>query len=145
MKTHPDVEFISQFKNDHKTWLKSKEKLLIPADKTTNLYRMDAPTHNHLRYRHNKNATKKHQATLQTPYIISAEKKDCPETHATLTELTQLTKKIPKTLITLKDHKPNFKNNPTCRLINPAKSEMGRISKQYCKHIIQKINAKVTY
>ena len=30
-------------------------------------------------------------------------------------------------LITLKDHKENFQNNPTCRLINPAKSEMGRI------------------
>ena len=32
--------------------------------------------------------------------------------------------------ITLKDHKENFKNNPTCRLINPAKSEMGLVSKQ---------------
>ena len=26
--------------------------------------------------------------------------------------------------ITLKDHKPNFSNNPTCRLINPSKSEI---------------------
>ena len=32
--------------------------------------------------------------------------------------------------ITLKDHKPNFDNNPTCRLINPTKSEIGKISKQ---------------
>ena len=31
--------------------------------------------------------------------------------------------------ITLKDHKPNSANNPTCRLINPTKSEIGRISK----------------
>ena len=31
--------------------------------------------------------------------------------------------------ITLKDHKDNFQNKPTCRLINPAKSEIGRISK----------------
>ena len=29
----------------------------------------------------------------------------------------------------LKDHKPNFKNNPKLRLFNPAKSEIGRISK----------------
>ena len=29
--------------------------------------------------------------------------------------------------ITLKDHKDNFQNKPTCRLINPAKSEIGRI------------------
>ena len=32
--------------------------------------------------------------------------------------------------ITLKDHKPNFANNPTCRLINPAQSEIGKVSKQ---------------
>ena len=41
--------------------------------------------------------------------------------------------------ISLKDHKENFANNPTCRLINPAKSEIGRISKQ----ILQRINTEV--
>ena len=29
----------------------------------------------------------------------------------------------------LKDHKENFQNNPTVRLINPAKNNIGRISK----------------
>ena len=33
----------------------------------------------------------------------------------------------------------NFANNPTCRLINPAKSEIGRISKQ----VLQRINTDV--
>ncbi len=32
--------------------------------------------------------------------------------------------------ITLKDHKENFQNNPACRLINPAKSEVGLVSKK---------------
>ena len=31
--------------------------------------------------------------------------------------------------ITLKDHKQNFENNATTRLINPVKNEIGRISK----------------
>ena len=31
--------------------------------------------------------------------------------------------------ITLKDHKLNFQNNPTVRLLNKAKNEPGRISK----------------
>ena len=31
--------------------------------------------------------------------------------------------------ITIKDHKENFDNHPTVRLINPAKNELGRISK----------------
>ena len=30
---------------------------------------------------------------------------------------------------TLKDHKDNFANNPLVRLINPAKNELGKISK----------------
>ena len=32
--------------------------------------------------------------------------------------------------ISIKDHKPNFQNNTKCRLINPVKSQIGKISKQ---------------
>ena len=42
--------------------------------------------------------------------------------------------------ITLKDHKPNFVNNPTCRLINPAKAEVGKISKQLLDRINLELN-----
>ena len=41
--------------------------------------------------------------------------------------------------ITLKDHKENFTNKPTCRLINKAKSEIGIVSKK----ILEKINNSV--
>ncbi len=41
--------------------------------------------------------------------------------------------------LTLKDHKPNFENNPKCRLINPSKSDIGVVSKQ----ILERINKKV--
>ena len=39
--------------------------------------------------------------------------------------------------ITLKDHKINFINHPTTRLINPAKNKIGRISKE----ILDRINS----
>ena len=39
--------------------------------------------------------------------------------------------------ITLKDHKPNFDNAPTCRLISPTKLEIGRISKQILQRIVK--------
>ena len=42
--------------------------------------------------------------------------------------------------ITIKDHKENFDNHPTVRLINPAKYELGRISKL----ILDKINKKIS-
>ena len=37
--------------------------------------------------------------------------------------------------ITLKDHKENFQSNPKCRLINPAKSEIGKVSKFFIENI----------
>ena len=40
---------------------------------------------------------------------------------------------------TLKVDKPNFQNNPTCRLITPSKSEMCVIS----KHLLQRINSNI--
>ena len=40
--------------------------------------------------------------------------------------------------VTIKDYKENFVNRPTARLINPAKNELGRISKL----ILAKINKK---
>ena len=41
--------------------------------------------------------------------------------------------------ITLKDQKDNFRSNPTCRLINPAKTEISIVSKQ----IVENINRNV--
>ena len=41
--------------------------------------------------------------------------------------------------ITLKDHKPNFKNNPKVRLINRVKNEIDRIR----KNILDKIKHKL--
>jgi len=42
--------------------------------------------------------------------------------------------------ITLKEHKTNFETTPTCRLINPSKPRIGKIS----KHILDKINFEIT-
>ena len=39
----------------------------------------------------------------------------------------------------MKDHKSKFSSNPRCRLINPAKSENGKIS----GHFLQQLNSKV--
>ena len=46
---------------------------------------------------------------------------------------------IQSAFITLKDHKPDFINNPTCRFINPTKSEIGIIS----ENILDNINKEI--
>jgi hypothetical protein len=35
----------------------------------------------------------------------------------------------PQAFISLKDHKDGFEYHPKCRLINPAKSDLGKVSK----------------
>jgi hypothetical protein len=44
--------------------------------------------------------------------------------------------------VTLKDHKENFQNNPKCRLINPTKTELGRVSKKMLDRINNEIRLK---
>ena len=50
------------------------------------------------------------------------------------------TKEESNSFITIKNHKENFDNYPTVRLINPTKNELGRISKL----ILDKINKKIS-
>ena len=44
--------------------------------------------------------------------------------------------------ITLKDHKDDFVSNPKCRLINPAKSDVGLVSKKMLDNINNAIRKK---
>ena len=45
--------------------------------------------------------------------------------------------------LTLKDHKENFNNNPTVRLINPAKNELGRMSKNILENLNKKLRTEL--
>ena len=45
--------------------------------------------------------------------------------------------------ITIKDHKEDFPSNLKCRLINPTKSNLGKVSKVILEEINEKIRAKL--
>ena len=45
--------------------------------------------------------------------------------------------------VTLKDHKEHFSSKPTCRLINPCKSELGIISKSILDNINKNVRKKL--
>ena len=104
--------------------------MLIPADKS-NLCEL---------------TTDKYDKLL-TKNIIKVYKKSILSTmHTTNTEaevderIEQYNKK--QSFITLKDLNENFKNNSNCRLINPAKSEIGIVSKVYVDSINKAIREK---
>ena len=47
--------------------------------------------------------------------------------------------------ISLKDHKPNFRSSLPCRLINPSKSNIGKISKSILDKVNQILRNKLQF
>ena len=47
--------------------------------------------------------------------------------------------------VTVKDHKENFRTNPKCRLLNPTKPELGKISKKLTEHINTVVREKTGF
>ena len=113
----------------------SKTKAFISADKTTNLYELDKTQQEKL-IQNIKTTTYK-KVNMGIIHSINQEGKAI----ATQLDIQDRTERIAErqAFVSLKDHKENFANNPTCRLINQAKCEIGRISKQ----LLQRINTDV--
>ena len=44
-----------------------------------------------------------------------------------------------ESFVTLKDHKESFENNSKCRLINPSKTDIGKIAKQILQSYVHKL------
>ncbi len=126
--------FLNKLGDDTKR-IKDETKLLIAADKTTNFYKLERPTYDKLL---KQNITKSYKkAQPSTVQAIHNENKHIA-TKLGIEDRVEATANR-DAFITLKDHKPNFTNKPTCRLINPTKSEIGKISKE----ILDRINRKI--
>ena len=127
-------EFQNKLKQDA-VELKKAPDLLVPADKSTNLYSLDKEQYDKLL---RENVTKNYKkADSNTVASINEEAKTIVRTLNLEGKVQKLAER--EAFITLKDHKENFISNPKCRLINPAKSEIGMVS----KIILQKINSTV--
>ena len=115
--------------------INSSDKMFVFADKTRNIYETSLDTYNKLLH-DNITKTYKHGSEENISEINN--------------ELNHIANKLSignriecmkkrEAFISLKDHKENFQNNPKCRLINPAKSDSGKISKS----ILDKLNTKL--
>ena len=126
-----NCRFQRQISTDIQSTIRKSDKVLIAADKTTNFYKTDVHTYEDLLQ---KNITKHYKKiTPDTTSAIEMKNKQIAE-KLQLDDRIRVTAKR-EAFITLKDHKPNFENSPTCRLINPSKSEIGKISKQMLDRI----------
>ena len=115
--------------------IQKSENLLVPADKTSNMYSVKPETYKKLM---KDNITQNYKKVNRNEVDkINKEAKKIAKKF----DIDDRVEKMPEknAFITLKDHKANFMAAPQCRLINPTKSEMGKVS----KHILSKINQKV--
>ena len=127
-------QFQRELKKDITT-VKDENRVFVKADKSTNFYKLDTDQYNQLL---NANVTKTYKKTHQNKLSkIDDEAKRITMKLKIDDRVESMATK--EAFITLKDHKENFANRPTCRLINPAKSEIGKISKQILENINRKL------
>ena len=128
--------FQSKLSSDIKKINKSKN-LFIKADKSSNVYEVDVETYKKLITENITANYKKANENIQT---------EINENAKSITEKLKISDRveippIKDCFVTLKDHKPEFPAIVKCRLINPAKSNIGRISKE----ILDNINLKIKF
>ena len=113
----------------------NSENVIVPADKTSNFYKV--PVKDYIKLL-NDNITAKYRKSKDEEVASINEEAKIIACKLNLHNRMECYPNKPA-FITLKDHKENFNNNPKCRLINPAKSEMGKVSKFH----LDKINMKI--
>ena len=125
--------------------IRSSKKTFTAADKTSNMYNLSKEEYSNLlqnaitsKYK----KTDKHTATNINKEGIKHAKE------ATIIDRIEING-TSNSFITLKDHNENFLNLPTTRLLNPAKNEIGGISKRILqniksKRILQNINTTLS-
>ena len=124
-KNYRPSEFQKKLRKDIRTITRS-DKTLTAADKTSNMYRLTKAEHDKL------------VSDAVTTTYKKANRNIKEEIEKEGVQFAKKVKVLDKMevngegncFITLKDHKENFENRPTVRLINPAKNEIGRISKK---------------
>ena len=131
--------YIDKFQKEIKEEVRkiSKEKnILVRADKTNNIYKVHPDKYKRLM---NDTITKKYRKDKEkiNEDKINLDGKRITKQLKISDRVQQI--QIKNAYILLKDHKQDFCINPTTRLINPTKTELGKIS----KGILERINNEV--
>ena len=128
-------DFLSKLNNDCKK-ISNCQNLIVPADKTSNHYEISKDLYLKLL---NDNISKTYRKVDRNVVeTINREAKYIAEKHGLSDKMEKLAEK--QAFLTIKDHKAGFNiDNPKCRLLNPTKSDVGKVS----KIILEKINITI--
>ena len=126
--------FQQQLTEDIRT-IKNTKTTLTFVDETSNVYKV--PKEQHEKLLNNAITTSYKKVSKKTQDQINNQGKNILKNKEAIKRM--FVNGEQKCFIKLKYHNPNFQNNPTVRLLNPAKNELGRISKT----ILDKVNANL--
>ena len=105
--------------------------MLINADKSRNIYKVSRENcKKYLAENITKTCKKSNKARVNS---INKDTKKLDEKLKTADRLERMEES--EAYITVKDHKENFPHKPSFRLINPSKSELGKVSKRILDNI----------
>ena len=115
--------------------LQNEPKLIIPADKTSNFYKISKDQYEELRIKDVQKCYRKEK--MSSFDKINRE-------HKKIAQKLDISDRIFQTsqqdcFVTIKDHKQNFREKPEVRTINPAKPELGRVAKKMLENKIETI------
>ena len=135
-KSRPN-KFQTKLKREKDTIVRN-DKLIIPADKTSNHYEVD-PTE------YKKFVMKEVNKEYKLEKIGNIKKIN--NAHKVIVNDLEVQDRVFKTVereafISLKDHKPDFQNAPKSRLLNPTKPDIGKISHRILSKIVNVVRAK---
>ena len=131
------TRFQNQLRKDINA-INQSDKVFAFADKTNNIYQMEPTEYKKLIH---ENITKDYRkAPDGTLEAINSEASN-------IVGKAKSTRRIPKfstqpTFISIKDHKDGFPGKVKCRLLNPAKSSIAKISKSILDRIINDVRSK---
>ena len=123
-------EFLDHLNRDMES-IRSSKNVLVFADKSANLYELSCENYQKLLHDNITQTYKK--ARKNAKWDIDRKTKSFAKTLKIEGIMEYYSDQ--HAYITLKDHKENFRNNIKYRLINPSKSKVGRVSKNYLNDI----------
>ena len=135
-KQHPLHRLFNN--NTVKDHVRSCNSIIVKADKTRNMYAMEKEQYEKLL---SENITKDYRKADEN-HTKNINKK-CKR-HAVDLNIENRMEKITerKAFISIKDHKSNFPNKIQCRLINPARNNLGKVAQQIIRSAVKSIKEK---
>ena len=115
--------------------INNMDAVIVASDKTRNFYKMEKEKYGKLLL---ENISKEYEKTTEC-MVDNNDKKSAELARKISLEERMETYTRSESYITLKDHKETFPSRVSCRLINPAKGDVGRVA---CK-ILQGVNADI--